>query len=140
MLESESESRDIEITLELDRSMPDSLFDAGLIIDVLLSVARRLMALMRSGQKLALRTEVCWNSVGIYIEENSGVISSAALKNIFNPFSDHQNDHAALAAAMSKRIVDDHGGDIKIENEPEIGTTVIIELPLERESLIKQCH
>mgnify|MGYP001587149281 FL=1 len=130
VLESECKSRGIEITLELDRSMSDSLFDAGLIIDVLLSVARRLMALMRSSQKLALRTEVCRDSVGIYIEENSGMISSTALDNMFNPFSGHEDDHTALTAAISKKIVDDHEGDIKIEHEPQIKTTVIIEIPI----------
>ncbi len=130
VLESECKSRGIEITLELDRSMPDSLFDAGLIIDVLLSVARRLLALMKSGQKLALRTELCRDSVRIYLEENSGVISSAALENMFNPFSGHEDDHAALTAAISKKIVDDHEGEIKIEHEPQIRTTIIIELPI----------
>ena len=130
VLESECKSRGIEITLELDRSMTDSLFDAGLIIDVLLSVARRLMALMKSGQELALRTEVCSDSVEIYIEENYGVIPATALENMFNPFSGHEDDDAALTAAISKKIVDDHEGDIKIEHEPQIKTTVIIELPI----------
>ena len=135
VLESECKSRSIEIILELDRSMPDSLFDADLIIDVLLSVARRLMALMKSGQELALRTEVCSDSVEIYIEANSGVISSTALENMFNPFSGHEDDGAALTAAISKKIVDDHEGDIKIEHEPQIRTTIIIELPIGSEFL-----
>jgi len=139
VLESEGKSRGIEITLELDRWMPDSLFDADLISDVLLAVARRLMALMRSGQKLAVHTEVCWDSVGIYLEENSGLISPTALENMSNPFSDHQNDPAALAATISKRIVDDHGGDIKIVNEPGVRTMVVIELPIEREFLAREC-
>ena len=130
VLESECKSRSIEITLELDRCMPESIFDVDLMLEALLSVGRSLMALMKSGQKLALRTEVCRDSVGIYLEENSGVISSSALENMFNPFSDHQNDHAALTAAISKKIVDDHEGDIKIEHEPQIKTTVLIELPI----------
>ena len=139
VLESECKSRAIELTLELDRCMPDSIFDVDLMSEALLSVARRLLAFMKSGQKLALRTVVCWDSVGIYIEENSGVISSTAIENMFNPFSDHQNDHAALAAAMSKKIIDDHGGDIKIEYEPQIRTTVLIELPIESEFLAGEC-
>ena len=132
VLESECKSQGIETTLELDRWMPDSLFDADLIIDALLSVARRLIALMNSGQVLTFRTEVCWDSVGIYIEENSGIISSSTIENMFNPFSDHQNDHTALTAAMSKKIIDDHGGDVKITREKGVATTVVIELPIER--------
>ena len=139
VLESEGKSRGIEITLELDRWMPDSLFDADFISDAILAVARRLLALMRSGQKLSLQTEVCWDSVGIYLEENSGLISPTALENMSNPFSDHQNDPAALAVTMSKRIVDDHGGDIKIANEPGVRTMVVIELPIERELLAREC-
>ncbi|UCG11640.1 MAG: hypothetical protein JSU72_14040 [Deltaproteobacteria bacterium] len=139
VLEPECKTRGIDITLELDRWMPDSVFDGDLIIEALLAIARRLMAFMKSGQMLALRTEVCWDSVGIYIKEDSGVISSTALENMYNPFSDHKNDHAALAAAMSKKIVDDHGGDIKIANEPGVRTMVVIELPIEREFLAREC-
>jgi nitrogen-specific signal transduction histidine kinase len=139
ILEPEFRSRGVDITLKLDRGMPDSLFDVDLILDALLSLARGLMVFMESGQRITLRTEVCWDSVGVYIEENSGVISSTALENMFNPFSDHQNDHAALAAAMSKRIIDDHGGDIKISNEPGVRTMVVIELPIEREFSIEAC-
>jgi nitrogen-specific signal transduction histidine kinase len=139
VLESECKSRSIEITLELDRCMPESIFDVDLMLEALLSVGRSLMALMKSGQKLALRTEVCRDSVGIYLEDNSGVISSTSLENMFNPFSDHQNDHAALTAAMSKRIIDDHGGDIKIEHEPGVRTMVVIELPIDSEFLAGEC-
>jgi len=139
VLESECKSQGIEITLELDRCMPDGLFDAGLIVDVLLSVARRFMALMKSGQKLAFRTEVCWDSVGIYLEEGSGVISSTALENMLNPFSDHEDGNAALTAAISKKVVDDHGGDIKIEHEPGVRTMVVIELPIDSEFLAREC-
>jgi nitrogen-specific signal transduction histidine kinase len=56
-----------------------------------------------------------------------------------NPFSGHHNDHATLAATMSKRIVDDHGGDIKIANEPGVRTMVVIELPIESGLLVKEC-
>ena len=94
---------------------------------------------MKSGQRLVLRTEVCWDSVGIYIEENAGVISAPNLENMFNPFADHQNDPEALAATMSKRIIDDHGGDIEIQHEPGVKTVVVIELPIERYPLINQC-
>jgi nitrogen-specific signal transduction histidine kinase len=139
LLESECKPRGIEITLELDRCMPDSIFDVDLMFEALLSVARRLMTFMKSGQELALRTEVCWDSVGIYVEENSGMVSSAALENMFNPFSDQQNDHAALTASMSKKIVDDHGGDIKITREEGVGTVVVIELPIETKFQDMEC-
>ena len=105
----------------------------------MLNVARGLMAFMNSWQRISLRTEVCWHSVGIYTEEYSGVLSATALENMFNPFSDHRNDQAALAATMSKRIVDDHGGDIKIASQEGVGTTVIIELPIEIEPSVKEC-
>jgi nitrogen-specific signal transduction histidine kinase len=139
VLESECRSRAIELTLELDRCMPDTIFDVDLMFEALLSVARRLMAFMKSGLQFALRTEVCWDSVGISLEENSGEISSTALENMFNPFSDHEDDNAALTASMSKKIVDDHGGDIKIEHEPGVRTVVVIELPIERKFLAREC-
>ncbi len=132
ILEPEFRSRGVDITLKLDRGMPDSLFDLDLILDALLSVARGLMVLMESGQKFSVRTEICWDTVGVYFEAKGGVISTHILEEMFNPFSDHQETYTGLAVAMSKKIVDDHGGDIKIASEEGVGTTIIIELPIER--------
>jgi len=88
------------------------------------------MKFMRSGQELTVPTEVCRDTIGIYLEENGAQIPPAILEHLFSPFSDRHNSDPGLDLAMSKKIIEDHGGDIKIISKAEMGTTVIIELPL----------
>lgn len=129
-LEPEIRSSRVEMRIDLDPEMPDSLFDENLILEALKSFARRLMKFMRPGEELMVRTEVCWDTVGIYLEEKAGRIPPATLKNLFNPFSERNNDDTRLDLAMSKKIIEDHGGDIKLISKAEMGTTVIFELPV----------
>jgi two-component system sensor histidine kinase AtoS len=130
-LEPELRSSGVEMRIDLDPEMPESLFDDDLILEALQGFARRLMKFMRPGEELTVRTEMCWDTIGIYLEEKAGRIPPATLENLFNPFSERNNDDTQLDLAMSKKIIEDHGGDIKIISKAEMGTTVIIELPVE---------
>ena len=117
--------------ISLDPEVPDSHFDENLMLEVLLSFARRLMEFMRPKEKFTIRTELCWDTIGIYLEESTARIPPAILKNLFNPFSDRHSSDPGLDLAMSKKIIEDHGGDISIHSEDEVNTKITIELPLE---------
>ena len=131
ILEPELKSSGVEMRISLDPEVPDSRFDENLILEALLSFARRLMKLMRPKEKLTIRTEVCWETIGIYLEESTARIPPAILKNLFNPFSDRHSSDPGLDLAMSKKIIEDHGGQISIASETTLHTKVTIELPLE---------
>jgi len=130
-LEPELKSSGVEMRINLDPEVPDSYFDADLMLEALLSFARRLMRFMRPKEKFTIRTEVCWDTIGIYLEEGAARIPPAILKNLFNPFSDRHSSDPGLDLAMSKKIIEDHGGHISINSEAEVNTKVTIELPLE---------
>ena len=130
-LEPELKSNNLEMRLNLDPEMPNSYFDEDLLLEALLSFARRLIKFMRSNEELTMRTEVCWDTIGIYIEEKAGRIPSVVLENLFNPFSDLNGEETGLDSAMSKKIIEDHQGQINIMSKAKVGTKVIIELPLE---------
>ena len=86
---------------------------------------------MRPGEKLSVRTEVCWDTIGIYLEERGAPIPPAILENLFNPFLDRNDSDPGLDLAMSKKNVEDHEGQIKITSEADVGTKVTIEVPLQ---------
>ena len=131
ILEPECKARGVETSLDLDSDVPDSLFDMELMLEALVAITRRLMQSMEKNQRLSLQTELCWDTVGIYLLGTGGWIPPDDLENMFNPFADEQGSSTGLEMAMSKKIIDDHGGEIKIASEVSEGTTVVIELPLE---------
>ena len=130
-LEPELKASGVEMHINLDPVMPDSHFDDNLMLESLLSFARRLMKFMRPGEILTVRSEVCWDTIGIYLEEKVGRVHPAILENLFNPFFDQNNGDPGLDLAMSKKIVEDHEGHIANTSEVGSGTRVTIELPLE---------
>jgi signal transduction histidine kinase len=130
-LEPDLKASGVAMLIDLDSEMPDSHFDGNLMLEALLSFARRLIKFMRPGEELTVRTEVCWDTIGIYLEEHGAPIPPAILENLFNPFLDRNDSDPGLDLAMSQKIVEDHEGQIKITSEADLGTKVTIELPLE---------
>ena len=100
-------------------------------MEALVTITRRLMQSMKKNQRLSLQTELCWDTVGIYLLGKGGWIPPDDLENMFNPFADEQGSSTGLGMATSKKIIDDHGGEIKMASEVGEGTAVVIELPLE---------
>lgn len=74
-----------------------------------------------------LRTK---NMIVVEITDNGRGIPEAYLANVFKPFVSFKPGGTGLGLALTKRIVEDHGGSISITSKEEIGTTVIVSLPI----------
>ena len=55
-------------------------------------------------------------------------MSSEVLSQIFEPYYTTKDKGTGLGMAIVQRIVTDHDGEIFVESEEGIGTTVLIEL------------
>jgi len=71
----------------------------------------------------------------IRIKDTGVGIPKDALKYIFEPFHSIRRGGMGLGLAISRRIVEQHGGYITAESEAGAGTTVIIRLPLVTEEI-----
>jgi signal transduction histidine kinase len=130
-LEPDLKSSGVVMRINLDPEVPDTHFDEDLMLEALLSFARRLMKFIQPKEEFTIRTEVCWDTIGIYLEESTARIPPAILKNLFNPFADRDSSDPGLDLAISKKIIEDHGGQISIASETDLHTKVTIEIPLE---------
>jgi len=69
----------------------------------------------------------------IEVEDTGCGIEKANLKRIFDPFFTTKITGTGLGLAIVKRIVEDHGGIIKLESEVNKGTIFRVYLPIHRE-------
>ena len=56
-------------------------------------------------------------------------IAPADLERIFDPYFSTREAGVGLGLAITQRIVQDHGGEIKVDSSPGEGTTFRIDLP-----------
>jgi len=90
---------------------------------------------MPDGGKLKITTEIEDDMVITSFSDTGHGISKENLSKIFEPFftTKLNKKSVGLGLSISYNIIREHGGDIKVESEPGIGTTFHIYLPLVKE-------
>lgn len=82
--------------------------------------------------RIEINEEDCLEEMVIRITDTGIGIAKEDLSRIFNPFFTLKGSAGTgLGLTNSKRIIEGHGGKIKIESEAGIGTTAIIRLPMQ---------
>ncbi len=69
-------------------------------------------------------------ALSIRIEDSGGGIPDHALDNIFNPFFTTKKTGTGLGLSICRKIVENHGGTLRVENFKNKGVEVCILLPL----------
>lgn len=67
--------------------------------------------------------------IQITIEDNGPGIKEHVKENLFEPFFTTKQDGTGMGLAIAKKIIEEHGGKIKIHSKEKIGTTVRIIFP-----------
>jgi signal transduction histidine kinase len=66
----------------------------------------------------------------IKIEDTGKGIPVQKMENLFKPFITTKKSGTGLGLTISKKIIESHGGNIKIQSRENIGTVVTIEMPV----------
>jgi two-component system sporulation sensor kinase A len=108
--------------------------DAGRIQQILVNLILNAFQIMVSEGVIILSMRRDKKSVFVRVADNGPGISDANLKRMFEPFFTTKNHGSGLGLALSQRIAQEHGGQIKIERLAPRGTAFILQLPLNGES------
>ncbi len=126
----------IEIKKELDKNLPELIVNKEKIEQVFTNVILNSLDAMPNGGKLTISTKFSSTNGGIeiiFIDTGSGIIEEY-LDKIFNPLftTKPSGGRTGLGLSVCHGIIENHGGDIKIDNGTERGTKVLIRLPIEK--------
>jgi signal transduction histidine kinase len=92
-------------------------------------IENSVQAISRGGA-ITFTTDVIADSVVVRISDNGHGISPEVLARLFEPFDNRDNsDSASLGLAVTKAIIEAHGGKISVGSVVGKGTTVDIRLP-----------
>ncbi len=135
--------RGVKLKLGLEEKIPFIFADRQQISIVLQNLIDNSLTAMQSEGSLIINSrlvqtlhkqagETGVEYVQIQISDTGKGMSSEQQKQLFQPFFSNHSKGTGMGLVIAKKIVDDYHGTIKIESEPDIGTTVFIDLPAKR--------
>ena len=125
-----------------DPSLPQVRGDEAKLLQVFLNIIKNAFESMRKGGRLEISTYPSKESVReggkikrwalISIKDTGKGISEKDVQKIFIPFYTKKKFGTGIGLALSKKIIKDHGGLIKVKSQVSKGTTFFIYIPFEQ--------
>jgi PAS domain S-box-containing protein len=125
-LEPSLHERNIKLSLNLDSKLPQVQFAPLYLSQVLLNIAKNSIEAMPAGGNLTFISGCHNDRVFVQISDTGEGIPHDIIDRIFQPFYSTKPKGSGLGLAISKMIIEAHQGEIKIESEPDKGTSVTV--------------
>ena len=130
----EAEFARVHIAKAFNGTLPELTLDPDRITQVFLNLLINAIQAMPEGGELTLAAEQEENMLFLHITDTGEGIAPENLADIFNPYFTTKKNGTGLGLAIVHKIVEDHGGSMRIRSKLEVGTTVTIVLPMTKEA------
>lgn len=124
----------ILVIKEFSPELPSPRVDVVQIIHALFNILDNAMKSMPAGGRLLMRSYAipAEGMVCIEITDTGVGIPPENIKNIFNPFFSTREDGVGFGLALANKVINDHGGVIRVTSEEGKGSTFSVNLPIKR--------
>jgi nitrogen fixation/metabolism regulation signal transduction histidine kinase len=133
LVAAKAQKEDIEIIREYDIT-PELVVDAEFIKTCLYNVILNAFQAMPNGGRLTIRARAADEKFCISVGDTGVGLPEEKVGKVFDPFFTTKSKGLGLGLALTKRVIEEHGGKIDFKSREGKGSTVIILLPMEKES------
>jgi len=125
----------IEKSVELTENLPLVLADPDQLKQVMINIIINVIDAMPDGGLLTVTTSHVQNrfgnyQIGIVFKDTGCGISKPNLEKIFLPFYSTKENGSGMGLPICERIIQNHGGELKVESKSSEGTQFTIILPM----------
>jgi len=128
LVRNEAEHQDVTITTECAEGLP-VLGNRDRLGQVLLNLCKNALQSMPEGGSLRIKAGTSDTNVILAVSDTGHGIAPDDLERVFEPFFTTKARGTGLGLALCKKIIEEHGGTIRVESEMGKGTSIIILLP-----------
>jgi two-component system sensor histidine kinase HydH len=131
MIEADAHGRGIKINTSISQDMEKAVVDPDKMKQVFLNLYLNAFEAMENGGTLfvELREDGSAGAVRITISDTGTGIKDEDLTRVFDPYFTTKSSGTGLGLAIVHKIVESHGGEVRVESRHGEGTTVTILLP-----------
>ena len=140
MVEHDLHAHGISISSELEENLPRIAGDQIQLQQVMLNLVKNAideLALVGPTKIRAIRVVTTGSNSGVslLVQDTGPGIAPKSEANIFDPFFTTKSSGMGLGLSISRRIIEDHGGDLRLTETSSRGCTFEITLPSGSEGL-----
>jgi signal transduction histidine kinase len=121
--------------LDLDDELGTIAADTELLHRALSNLVLNAMDAMPNGGALTLRSQREDGKIIIEVADTGSGMTPEECERIFTPYYTSKQHGTGLGLAIVQSVVSDHGGRIGVQSQPGRGTTFVIELPRNPDTL-----
>jgi signal transduction histidine kinase len=132
----EAEDRHIQIVASFVPFGRSCQMDVRMMKQVLLNLLKNAMEAMPGGGRLEIRAEQSEASGGepalarIEVKDSGAGISETDLRKVFRPLYSTKPRGTGLGLPFCRQVIEEHGGEIRINSRKGFGTTVTFTIPI----------
>lgn len=126
----------VAITMQLDKALPPVEADIGRLRQIMHNLMRNASEAMegQADPEIEIRTRKMDRTDGPYVEivvgDNGPGFAADIIDQAFLPYVTNKTKGSGLGLAIVRKLVEEHGGQIRAENRTQRGAEVSILLPL----------
>lgn len=129
----EADARRVRVALEIPAELPGIWADPALLQTCFANlILNALQAMPEGGSLVVAAAEEAGRPgwVEVRVEDTGVGIPPEALDKVFEPYFTTREVGIGLGLALTRKIVEEHGGEISLASQPGRGTTARVRLPL----------
>ena len=120
----------VEFQSEIEENLSPVWLDSDRMKEVLVNLSQNAIQATPSGGRVTLKASGNGENVKIQVTDTGKGIPPADLDKIFFPFFTTKPDGNGIGLAVSREVVEAHGGKIEVNSKEGVGTQFTIILPI----------
>ncbi|HMK49049.1 MAG TPA: ATP-binding protein [Thermodesulfovibrionales bacterium] len=113
-----------------DGNIPRLPVDPELIKTCIFNIILNAFQAMPAGGSLNVATQTSNGKVSIIVEDTGVGVSKENMQKMFDPFFSTKSTGLGLGLAMTRRVVEEHGGKADFQSTEGVGSVMTISLPI----------
>ena len=128
------DNTEVEIELKLDKSLPVIEADDVRLRQLIHNLIKNSLETIEGEGWIALKTEYIeqpdrsWTEIAV--EDSGKGIAAEVAENLFDPYVTTKTSGSGLGLAIVQKIVDEHGGSVRVEKSRRGGAKFTVRLPV----------
>ncbi|MFN5468860.1 MAG: sensor histidine kinase [Pirellulaceae bacterium] len=120
----------VEIVRYLDPNLPSIMLHSDSLQAALINLVKNALEAMPEGGQLVVRSHATAGGVALdLIDTGCGMDENTAM-NMFEPFYSTKAGGSGLGLPTARKIIEAHGGRIRVQSELDRGTKFVLEFPM----------